>query len=196
MAERLFRIRVALGRRTAFGLVAALLLATGIDAGMWFLRHGGSGVPAGRANTTGRAHGTSPLINSGNSDALLVGVGHQAAYFMFWGSRNGRLQGQISQYLIAAPELPGQKSPGTDVIGDSFTGTVIGSKVTMRLAGDGLNGVTLIRGKIRSGTVLLLTDPVDVRRVIAFRTEKNLNHFTSAFNRMYYGTFRRLNAKH
>jgi hypothetical protein len=45
----------------------------------------------------------------------------------------------------------------------------------MRLGGDGLNGVTLIKGRIRSGRLLLLSDPVAGHGVIAFRTEKNLN---------------------
>lgn len=175
------------------GLVVALLLATAVDAAVWVVRHGGAGAPAGRVNTASRGRGTSSAINSGNSHALLVGAGHRAAYFIFWGSRDGKLQGQISQDLIVPPQLPGQKVPGTDTTGDSFAGTVVGSKVTMRLAGDGLNGVTLIRGQIRSGHLLLLTDPVAGHGVIAFRAEKNLNRFTSVFNRMYYGTVRRLN---
>ena len=193
MTDLVSRIRMGSGRRTTLGLVVALLLATAVDAGMWAVRHGGTGVPTGKVNTASRGPGTSSLINSGNSHALLVGAGHGAAYFIFWGSTNGELQGQITQDLIVAPQLPGQKVPGTATTGDSFTGTIVGSKVRMRLAGDGLNGVTLIRGQIRSGHLLLLADPVAGRGVIAFRTEKNLNRFTSLFNRMYYGMVRRLN---
>jgi hypothetical protein len=138
---------------------------------------------------------TSSLLTSADANALLVGAGHQAAYFIFWSIRNGKLQGQISQYLIEPPRLPDQKAPGTDVTGDSFTGTVAGSRVKMSLAGNGLNGVTLMTGRIRSGHLLSLSDPVAGHGVIAFRTEKNLDRFTVLFNRMYYGDYNRLNQR-
>jgi hypothetical protein len=154
--------------------VVALLLATAVDAALWAVRRGDADVRAGSASPAGRGHVTSSLLTSADANALLVGAGHQAAYFIFWSIRNGKLQGQISQYLIEPPWLPDQKAPGTDVTGDSFTGTVAGSRVKMSLAGNGLNGVTLMTGRIRSGHLLSLSD---------------------LFNRMYYGDYNRLNQR-
>lgn len=189
MVERVSRIRTGRGRRATVGLVVALLLATAVDAGMWALRHAGSGLPA---NTTNRGHAISPLLTATDSNAVLVGGGHLAAYALFWGNTRGKLQGQIWQWLIEPARLPGQKAPGTSNTSDGFTGTVVGSNVTMRLAGNGLNGVTLIKGRISSGRLLLLSDPVAGHGVIAFRTEKNLRRFTTTWNRMYYGEYNRL----
>jgi hypothetical protein len=45
---------------------------------------------------------------------------------------------------------------------------------------------------IRSGKLLLLSDPVAERGVVAFPTEKNLNRFTTLYSRMYYGEYNRL----
>lgn len=193
MSEWVSRIRTGPGQRAALGLVFALLLATAVDAGLWAVRQEGSGGRAGSVNAAGRGHATSSLLTSAYSNALLVGAGHQAAYFIFWNTRNSKLQGQISQYLIEPPRLPGQKAPGTDVTGDSFTGTVAGSRVKMRLVGNGLNGVTLMTGRILSGHLLWLSDPAAGHGVITFHTEKNLNRFTTLFNRMYYGDYNRLN---
>ena len=189
MVERVSRIRSSRGRRATLGLVAALLLATAVDAGMWALRHVGSGLPA---NTTSRDHPISPLLTAADSNAVLVGGGHLVAYALFWNSTRGKLQGQIWQWLIEPARLPGQKAPGTNETSDGFSGTVTGSSVTMRLAGDGLNGVTLIKGRIRSGKLLLLSDPVAGHGAIAFRTETNLHRFITLFQRMYYGEYNRL----
>lgn len=191
MAEGVSRIRTGPGRHAALGLVVALLLATAVDAGLWAVRHGGFGGRAGSVGTVSRGHVASPLLTSPYSNALLVGAGHRAAYFIFWSNSNGKLQGQISQFLIEPALQPGQKAPGTDTTGDSFTGTVTGSRVKMTLAGNGLNGVRLITGRIRSGHLLSLSDPVAGHGVIAFRTEKNLDRFTMLFNRMYYREYDR-----
>ncbi len=70
---------------------------------------------------------------------------------------------------------------------DSFTGTAAHSIVKIRLAGSGLRSVTSMKGRIRSGSLLVLSDPVAGAGVIAFRTAKNLASFRSAYNRMYSG---------
>lgn len=189
MVERVSRIRSSRGRRATLGLVVALLLAAAVDAGLWALRHEASGLPA---NSTSRGHAMSPLLTAADSSAVLVGSGHLAAYALFWGRTRGKLQGQIWQWLIEPAGLPGQKAPGTSENSDSFTGTVAGSSVTLRLVGNSLYGATVIKGRIRSGKLLLLSDPVAGHGVIALRPEKNLKRFTALFNRMYYGEWNRL----
>jgi hypothetical protein len=180
-------------RRPALGLLAALLLAVGVDVGMWALRHGGSGW---QVNNPDHGHVPSPLLTAAYSNGLLVGAGRQAAYALFWNNAHGKLQGQIWQWMIEPPGLPGQKVPGTYDTADGFTGTVVGSRVTIRLAGNGLNGgVSLITGRIRNGRLLSLSDPVAGHGAIAFRTEKNLNRFTALWNRMYYGEWNRLHRR-
>lgn len=188
--ERVSRIRSSRGQRATLGLVVALMLATAVDAGMWALRHGGSGLPAYNPD---RGHKPSPLLTAAYSNGLLVGASHQAAYALFWNNAHGKLQGQIWQWLIEPARLPDQKAPGTSDTSDGFTGTVVGSRVTIRLGANGLNGVTLIKGRIRSGRLLFLSDPVAGHGAIAFRTEKNLNRFTMLWNRMYYGEYNRMN---
>jgi hypothetical protein len=54
----------------------------------------------------------SPLLTAADSNAVLVGGGHLAAYALFWGSTQGKLQGQIWQWLIEPAPMPGQKAPG------------------------------------------------------------------------------------
>ncbi len=144
------------------------------------------------ANATSRGHAISPLLTAADSNAVLVGFGHSAAYALFWGRTHGKLQGVIWQWLIGPSQLPGQKVPWTHDSTASFTGTVVGSRVKVQVVGDGLIGATVINGRIRSGRLLSLSDPVAGHGVMAFRTEKNLNRFTTVWNRMYYGEWDRL----
>jgi hypothetical protein len=186
MAEPTSRIRRSIDRRAALGLVAALVLAAGVDVVIWALRHGGSaGVPT-HPGTAATIHGRR-LTRLGplGKTWLLIGAAGNAAYYILWLPGRGEIGGNIEQNLIVPAEFPGQTTPSSDTTAVQFTGKVTGSRVRLHLVANGLGGVTWLTGRIVDGS-LLLEDPLEPSRNIAFRPAKSLVRYANLSNRLFF----------
>jgi hypothetical protein len=185
MVEPTSRMRGSVHRRAVLGLGVAVLLAAGVDVGIWSLRHSGSGTPANPGTlATIRGRHLTTLGRLGDS-GLLVGAAGNAAYYILWLPGRGEIGGNITQDLVTSAQLPGQTTPSSDTTVVQFTGKVTGSRVRLHLVADGIGGVTLLRGRIVHGA-LLVKDPWEPNENIAFRHEKSLVRFANIANRLFF----------
>jgi hypothetical protein len=154
-------------------VLAAVLMAAIVDGVIWLV-HTGDKAP--KAPGVPRLIKPGPVVNLGkNGDALLIGAGNDVAYYIMWKRDQTFVAGQMTEDRIT----PGLDSTFTD----TFSGTVRGQQVSLRLPGVGLNGTKGFSGHLR-GDRLVVSAPGQPHGRITFHIEKDLKPYTSIVNRM------------